>query len=168
MHIKKIECILKSSLLFKVFRCEILKTFIKSCALYSDMGLVGMGSAEPINFERRVLEPINFLGTSIETHIMIISWYWMARKLGNIQSPKKASNPSIQIPDGTPALLVWWKLAKPPLSPSEPLQFLLHVPYLGKGTMWIIENGHFCLVVLGFAIFEHTQWNKTKWKKCNT
>ena len=39
-------------------------------------GLVSMGSmgsAEPINFETRVLEPINFWGNSIETHILTLN-----------------------------------------------------------------------------------------------
>ena len=39
-------------------------------------GLVSMGSmgsAKPINFERRVLAPINFLDNSIEIHILTLN-----------------------------------------------------------------------------------------------
>ena len=54
-----------------------------------------MGSAEPINFKRRILQPINFL----ETHILTLN----GPKLDSFQSPEKASNPSIQIPNEAPA-----------------------------------------------------------------
>ena len=69
------------------------------------------GSAEPINFQKWILEPINFLGNSIK----VTFWHWMAPKLGNFQTSKKPSNPSIQNPDGASAAIKgigagFWKL----------------------------------------------------------
>ena len=51
------------------------------------MGL--MGSAEPINFERKVLEPIKFE----KIQLKLIFWYWMALKLGNFLISQKSFEP---------------------------------------------------------------------------
>ena len=62
-------------------------------------GFVSMGSmglAEPINFERRVLEPIIFLGNSIESHIL-------TPKLGNFHLQKRLRTHT-DTPDEVPVL----------------------------------------------------------------
>ena len=61
-------------------------------------GLVSMVSAEPINFERMVLKPINFWENRIETHILTPN----DAKTRQFSSSKKALNPSTEIHDGVP------------------------------------------------------------------
>ena len=49
------------------------KNYFQSMLWGGPVGMGSMGSAEPINFERRVLEPINFLDNSIEIHILTLN-----------------------------------------------------------------------------------------------
>ena len=78
-----------------------------------------MGLVEPINFERRVLEPIIFWGNSLETLILTKN----GNKIRYFQFLQKASNPLIQIPDEAPATM--YVVARKWIEFKYPLGFCL-------------------------------------------
>ena len=58
------------------------------------VGMGSMGSAEPINFKRRVLYPSIFKEIQLKFNILILIDF----KVSYISSYKKLSNPSVEIP----------------------------------------------------------------------